>query len=101
MMTVEQLSAYIRLPYENLIKNQLQIISTFSNFSGQKQENYKGGQEEKLVKLCQPTCFLYQNKYYLDNDEENIWKKPTNSSQTPHKKHNRSNSQERHSRHIS
>ena len=37
-MTVEQLSAYVKLPYKNLIKNQLQITSTLSNFSGQKQE---------------------------------------------------------------
>ena len=37
-MTAEQLSAYIKLPYKNLINDQLQITSTLSNLSGQKQE---------------------------------------------------------------
>ena len=84
-MTPEQLFAYIRLLYKNLIKNHLQITSMLSNFSGQKQKNHKGSQEEKLAKLCQPTWFFHQNKHYLDDDEENIEKKPTNYSKTPHK----------------
>ena len=85
MMTAEQLSAYVKLPYENLIKNQQQIISTLLNFSGQKNKKLKikkntGSQEEKLPKSYQPTWFLYQNKHYLDDDEENIRKTPTNCS---------------------
>ena len=42
-----------------------------------------------------------QNKHYLDDDEENIQKKPTNWSQTHNQNQNRSNYQERHSQHIS
>ena len=38
-----------------------------------------------MAKLCQLTWFLHQNKNSLDDDEENIRKKPTNCSQTPHK----------------
>ena len=33
MMIAELLSAYVRLPNENLIKNQLQITSTLLNLS--------------------------------------------------------------------
>ena len=63
--------------------------------------NHKGSQEEKLAKLCQSTLFLHQNKHYLEDDEENIGKKTTYFSQRPHKKQNKSNYKERHSRHIS
>ena len=82
-MTAEQLSTYIRLPYKNLRTNYKS--QRFQTSQGKNKENYKGSQEKKLEKLCQTTCFLYQNKHYLDDDEENIWKKPTNCSQTPHK----------------
>lgn len=38
MMNARQLSAFVRLPYKNLINNLPPLISTPSNFSGQKPE---------------------------------------------------------------
>ena len=80
-MIAEQHSAYVRLPYENLIMNQIQITPTLEKKKKNK-KNHKGSQE-KLAKLYQPTWLLHQNKHYLDSDEENIRKKPTNCPQTP------------------
>ena len=51
-MTAEQLSAYVRLPYKNLIKDPLPLTYVLSNFSGQNPKNHKGNQKEKLAKLC-------------------------------------------------
>ena len=53
-MTAEQLSAYIRLPYGNLIKNQPQIISTLSNFSGQRQEKVYRKPRRKVGEIMSP-----------------------------------------------
>ena len=84
-MTSELLFAYVRLPEQNFIQEP--TINNLNAFKFLRAKTWKIIKEakKKSWQNCQPTWFLHQNKPYLDGDEENIRKKPTNCSQTPNK----------------